>query len=295
MNSKLLFASQAAAAVALIVTIIGLGAIMEQSRFDQEKAIALKTRSDQSRKDFEASRREQIPPLVALAPKAVEDTVFLEAPAASGSGALFLRTDNGKTTEFVWTCAHVVTLESMVVQAGMLEAEQFGEKIPARVVASGNFNNVDVALLVLDHPFKSGGSVKFTFLEPRVGEYVCSAGNALAVHDPPSFFAGIVSAVGRIEEGEYVDQVEMPGYPGCSGAPAFNLKGDCTGLVEARKADGLGFVIPSRSVIRWAREQGYEWALDPTIPLPATIPTYRIAPPISVPNSTQPLPHDYGK
>jgi len=229
-----------------------------------------------------------------LASEVVHESVFLEAPDCAGSGALFSRTDKGVTTSFVWTCAHVVTAESQVVQSGFLSAEMNGEKIPARVVASGNFNNIDVALLVLDRPFKSAGSIKFVNIIPPVGSAICYAGSALAVHDPPSFFAGIISADTRVEEGEVTDQLEMPGYPGCSGAGYFNLKGECIGLMEARKSDGLGFGIPSRNIIRWAKEQGYLWALDPSVPLPEIIPTYRIGPrTISVENSTQG--HDYGK
>ncbi|MGH6855278.1 MAG: Do family serine endopeptidase [Aestuariivirga sp.] len=123
-----------------------------------------------------------------------------------------------------------------------------GTEYQATVI--GTDPKTDLALIKIkgDKPFNF---VKFSEIEPRVGDWVMAVGNPFGLGG--SVTTGIVSARGRdIGSGPYDDflQIDASINRGNSGGPAFNLQGDVIGINTAIFSPsggsvGIGFAIPA--------------------------------------------------
>ena len=101
----------------------------------------------------------------------------------------------------------------------------------------------------------------------RVGEWVVSLGNALALKGGPTVTIGIISALGRTiqsETGEHfynLIQTDAAMNDGSSGGPLVNLEGEVVGINQSilRQAEGMAFAINGADalpVIRSLLEHG---------------------------------------
>lgn len=91
----------------------------------------------------------------------------------------------------------------------------------------------------------------------RVGDWVISIGNALALKGSPTVTLGIVSALGRTvptEAGTFYDMIQTDAAinTGSSGGPLVNLKGEVIGINQALlpRAQGVGFAQSAASAKR---------------------------------------------
>lgn len=114
----------------------------------------------------------------------------------------------------------------------------------------GNDPRTDLAVLRTEEkgPFPFVGFAKST--KPRVGDWVIAIGNPFDLGTTVT--AGIVSAVGRDTNDQYVDflQIDAPINRGNSGGPTFDLYGRVIGvnsqiLSPTGGSVGIGFAIPA--------------------------------------------------
>lgn len=128
----------------------------------------------------------------------------------------------------------------------------------------GRDPRTDLALLKVQSD-KALPFVKFSAIQPRVGDWVVAIGNPFGLGGTVT--AGIVSARGRdIGAGPYDDflQIDAPVNRGNSGGPTFNLDGEVIGINTAIFSPsggsvGIGFAIPAslaESVVAQLRKDG---------------------------------------
>ncbi len=138
----------------------------------------------------------------------------------------------------------------------------WGLKLNARVV--GTDQATDLALLKVEHdeplPFVTWGDSEAA----RVGDWVMAVGNPLG--QGFSVSVGIVSARGRVLQGNYDDYIQTDAAinRGNSGGPLFNMDGEVIGVNTAILSPtggsiGIGFAMSSKvasRVIEQLREYG---------------------------------------
>jgi S1-C subfamily serine protease len=117
----------------------------------------------------------------------------------------------------------------------------------------------DLAVLSVDAPAHEFRPIEMSDSSTlRVGEMVAAVGNPYGLVD--SITTGIVSALGRTLTEQYtgsyeianVIQTSTPINPGNSGGPLLNYDGKVVGITTAaiQSSEGLGFAIPSNTIIR---------------------------------------------
>ena len=124
-----------------------------------------------------------------------------------------------------------------------------GKSYDARIVGADAVT--DLAILKID----AEGLATATFANSdglRVGDWVLTMGNALALKGGPTVTLGIVSALGRTittERGQFYDLIQTDAAinNGNSGGPLLNLNGEVVGINQAMqtRAQGMGFAISS--------------------------------------------------
>ena len=124
-----------------------------------------------------------------------------------------------------------------------------GETYDARVV--GQDRVTDLAVIKIE----AEGLPTATFAntdELRVGDWVMTVGNALALKGGPTVTLGIVSALGRTinaQDQEFYDLIQTDAAinDGNSGGPLVDLNGEIVGINQAilRRAEGMGFAVSS--------------------------------------------------
>ena len=89
----------------------------------------------------------------------------------------------------------------------------------------------------------------------RVGDWVITIGNALALKGGPTVTLGIISALGRTittDRGSFYDLIQTDAAinSGNSGGPMVNLNGEIVGINQAilREARGVGFAVRTSAV-----------------------------------------------
>ena len=148
------------------------------------------------------------------------------------------------------TDGHIVTSQHLV--QGSTEIKVYlsdGKTYDASVVGQDKLS--DLAVIKID----AEGLPTATFGnsdELRVGDWVLSVGNALALKGSPSVTLGIVSGLDRtitIENGTYYGLIQTDAAinKGNSGGPLINLQGEVVGINQAvlRDGTGMGFALSS--------------------------------------------------
>jgi len=144
---------------------------------------------------------------------------------------------------------YAVTNNHVVQDADQVSVKmKDGTEYQAKVI--GTDPKTDLALIKIDSdkPFQF---VKFSEVEPRVGDWVMAVGNPFGLGGTVT--TGIISARGRdIGSGPYDDflQIDASINRGNSGGPAFNMEGDVIGINTAIFSPsggsvGIGFAIPA--------------------------------------------------
>ncbi len=172
---------------------------------------------------------------------------------SSGQGSGFLISADG----------YAVTNNHVVDKASTVEVTfDDGKSYPAKVI--GVDPRTDLALIKIEGP-GNFPYVKFSDVQPRVGDWVLAVGNPFGLGGTVT--AGIVSARGRdIGAGPYDDflQIDAPVNKGNSGGPTFNTEGSVIGVNTAIFSPsggnvGIAFAIPAetvKAVIAQLRDKG---------------------------------------
>ncbi len=186
----------------------------------------------------------EIPDVVAKVDPSV--VTIAVGPGGIGSGVVY------REGGFVITNAHVVG-DAKQVEVELAD----GTRTPAEVLATDEITD----LAVLRTERRDLPAVKFSTVQPRVGELVLAMGSPLGFQN--SVTAGIVSGLGREIPGaaaqgarSLVDLVQTDAAisPGNSGGALVNIAGEIVGINEAYIPPGagavnLGFAIPAVTVI----------------------------------------------
>lgn len=196
---------------------------------------------------------------------AVRQTALVESPTGWGTAVMVKRlNDEGAVRWFAFTAEHVVK-DAPVVKLHIVlwnNGVRVGRTVfTARVLAKDD--HVDVALLSVactDDAFSPADFASEAVLPP--GEPIYAVGNFLGDICPGSLSIGIISAIGaNIPRWKTVDQSSATAFPGASGGPTFNSKGQVVGIVVGSNNTTLNFFVPVRSLCDWARENGLLWAI----------------------------------
>ena len=160
------------------------------------------------------------------------------APAGAG---FYYSVNNGKTSPFIITAAHVVK------KAKSIEIINFsGEKATATLHAFDEQRDIAVLRTNL-----YGRSIEINLDKPEIGSHVCAIGNSFGLGT--SITCGIVSALNRRNIGinmiEDFIQTDAAVNPGMSGGALVDPQGRLVGLINGiftKKADidaGVNFAI----------------------------------------------------
>lgn len=178
---------------------------------------------------------------------------------------------------YIWTAAHVVS-DDHGGWLGTISIYRPGDhpftrdgavKLEAKLVAvPKGYGYYDVALLEAINPPSTYpvGSVKFWLDDtlPTTGSPVLSVGNYDGWSYPLSVDYGAVSYVGRLHEGEVLDQLTVLCYGGASGGPVFSAEdGRVIGLmVRSLCPKRITWMVPVRQIRQFAKAYQVEFALE---------------------------------
>ena len=177
--------------------------------------------------------------------------IMVSSPAGDGQGSGFVYDMEGR----IITNNHVVE-GAEEIQVTFLD----GTIVEATLVGTDPYS--DMAVIDVDVPESILEPVEFTSSsELLVGEQVIALGNPFGLEN--TMTEGIVSATGRQMDapGNYaiidVIQTDAAINPGNSGGPLLNSEGSVVGmntaiLSETRQFSGIGFAIPSDTILREA-------------------------------------------
>lgn len=154
---------------------------------------------------------------------------------------------------------HIITNNHVVENAEDLQVRTFdGDEYSASVVGSDPFSDLAVIEVEADEELTAisfGNSD-----ELRTGQWVLAFGSPLSEDLNNSVTAGIVSALGRLQQtsgqgAQNYIQTDAAINPGNSGGPLVNLRGQLVGINTAIASQtggyqGIGFAIPSNTVER---------------------------------------------
>jgi hypothetical protein len=232
-------------------------------------------------------------------------SVTIKAGSARGSGTLVTREVGNDTVTFVWTAAHVVngmrttrkittadgTMKTLVeykdvqiVQEQQQDGRRVGEvQYDCKVlkVSDADYGH-DLAILMVRRrgAYPVSVSAKFHTEKnyiPPIGAEIAHCGSMLGQFGANSYTEGVLSQTGRTLDMEGAnrqtfDQVTTVAFPGSSGGGMY-LKdsGVYVGMLTqgVTRSQGFNFLVPIRRMHEWAAEVGIEWALDPSVPMPA--------------------------
>ncbi|MCX8205030.1 MAG: trypsin-like peptidase domain-containing protein [Candidatus Nezhaarchaeota archaeon] len=183
----------------------------------------------------------------------VKDSVVMvrsKSPQLQAQGSGFIYNFSGRLV--VVTNYHVVA-EAAEVTVRLAS----GDEYLATVLGSDPY--ADLAVLSVNAPLDKLKPLEVVSSSTlRVGDVVIAVGNPYGLVG--SLSIGVVSALGRTiaveQAGGYpianVIQTTTPLNPGNSGGPLLNLRGQVVGVTTAivRDSQGLGFAIPSNTILR---------------------------------------------
>jgi len=223
-------------------------------------------------------------------------SVTVDTPSSIGSGVAFTRKDaTGKDITFIWTVGHVICYHiepdsiltlvvpsntngfylyytNLIVYQNISVNGQFvyQTNAPVKIIKSSpNEIGQDLAVLQVEGKFFNKNSVVFDLSGniPKLGEPLYGVSSPYG--EDRSFSTGVCSGVGRNIDDLIFDQSTLIVHPGSSGGGVYSTDGKCIGLSVVMKADGVNYFVPIRRMQQWAKKEGIEWALDPSIPMPS--------------------------
>jgi len=158
---------------------------------------------------------------------------------------------------------HIITNYHVVENADQLSVRmQDGTQYDAEVVGTDAFSDLAIISVDADEDLTAisfGDSNQL-----RTGQWVLAFGSPLSPELNNTVTAGIVSAVGRLQQtagqgAQNFVQTDAAINPGNSGGPLVNLRGELVGINTAIASNtggyqGIGFAIPSNTVKRVATQ-----------------------------------------
>ena len=220
-------------------------------------------------------------------------SVTVKSGSGQGSGVLFTR---GEHT-FVWTAAHVVDNlrktrtvtvngstktvvefdDAAIVQEFKEGGRRIGEtKMDAQIIRYSDADyGEDLALLLIRKSNFTQVTTRFYLDDeiPEIGTNLYHVGSLLGQFGSNSLTTGVIAQTGRVLElgkGTVFDQTTATAFPGSSGGGVFLQKdGRYVGMLVRGAGEGFNFIVPVRRLRAWAKSANVEWAVDPTIALPA--------------------------
>lgn len=205
-------------------------------------------------------------PTVELARQSQANTVLVIASEGQGSAVIIKR---GRMV-FAWTANHVVAEDTVVkLKVFSRVAGHIAGETTYNATVLGRDAATDCALLWVDCPAFAFAGAEFAHARPLpVGTPVFSVGNFLGSAFHGSVTAGIVAQVG-VSPGERLvgwpwevcDEITAPAWPGASGGPCFNAKGQVVGFVVGGIGPTLGVMVPVRALEAWAEQAGFSWGV----------------------------------
>ncbi len=184
------------------------------------------------------------PWVVSITVEALTEGVFLNF-SSDGAGSGFIVRPDG----------YVVTNAHLIEGATDIKVHlDNGETYEAAVVGQDALS--DLAILKIDaNELPSAVFASSDHL--RVGDWVLSVGNALALKGGPTVTLGIVSGLGRTirtQSGSYYDLIQTDAAinQGNSGGPLVDMDGHVVGINQAvlRDATGVGFALGASTAAR---------------------------------------------
>lgn len=223
-----------------------------------------------------------------------KNCVTVRSNDSSGSGAIVVRTVDGKKIAFVWTAYHVIDglrevktilqggiekkvvtyRDAQIVQEQIYDGSMVGDmKLHCKVLATSQ--QTDVALLQVRLPDFYKGGVEFVLdgsVTP-VGTklYHCGSPSGQELgHN--SITPGIIAANGRMFDGLPYDQTTCSALPGSSGGlVAREDNGLYVGMLTLgiRGSDTFNYIVPVRRIIEWVVKNNLQWAIDAKAKVPS--------------------------
>lgn len=205
-----------------------------------------------------------------------------------GSGFMVSRKRGNDTIHFVWTAAHVILnseiTKSVIDSSGKISFVTHYDDVYIQhdIVENGRIvgQNVytgeiirfsscvrgeDLAILQIrkrNLPLK-GISFYSKDKIPNRGLPLWHVGSILGKSCFNSTSDGVISSVGRIDDGKIFDQASIPAYNGSSGCGLYlKSTGECVGMVLQRcEAPNIIRYKPVREIEKWATKTNCLWAV----------------------------------
>ena len=214
-----------------------------------------------------------------------------------GSGVIFTRKDEkGNIVNFVWTAAHVVdnlrTERKVVVGGTLRTVVEFKDAKIIKVIRQGGrvvgrleldaevvkysdaVDGHDLALLKIRRYNFITDTVVFNLDDaiPLLGTELYHVGSLLGQFGSNSMTDGIYSQTGRVFpelNKKIFDQTTVAAFPGSSGGGVY-LKSDSryVGMLVRGAGETFNFIVPTRRMKQWAKDNDIMWALDPAVAMP---------------------------
>lgn len=191
----------------------------------------------------------------------IATTVTVITPdGGSGTGTIVRK---GVRT-YCWTAHHVVDghKKVQIYQKIIDQKTGFYKEVAtgATVVFSTDTKDCDIAILEVHDGGRWPVSARFAEEGPAMGDRVHHIGSFLGVNGTGSISRGNIAHIGRNRQ---LDQVSIIAFPGSSGGPLFNNRGEVTGFVVQYIPDrqGIWLYVPIRKIRDWAKRHNKEWAL----------------------------------
>ncbi len=192
------------------------------------------------------------PAVVSIAPSSSPDLSKERFRNPRGAGSGVIVSPDG----FIVTNNHVVG-DAEVVEVRIHD----GTKYEGRVV--GKDSDTDLALIKVSPRGRIPAATLGNSEEVKIGQWALAVGNPFGLDRTVTL--GVVSGIGRqdinLSRYENYIQTDSSIFPGNSGGPLFNLKGEIIGINTAviNSVQGIGFAIPSnmvKQVVHQLRVQG---------------------------------------
>lgn len=215
-----------------------------------------------------------------------------------GSGTLVAVNVEGKTINFVVTCAHVVkqlreteevvdpksgTKRTIVRFKDCALVKEFRED--GRKVGSTNIDcavmkfddKEDIAILkVRKKNYESKSIVFYPDSDPpKIATDLLHCGSLAGSLGAHSVTPGMVAQVGRVIDGvgnnKVYDQTTVVATGGSSGGAVVRREdGAYVGMISigVRTGDNFNFMVPIRRIHEWSKKAGVEWIFNPTVKSP---------------------------
>ena len=151
---------------------------------------------------------------------------------------------------FVDRKGNLVTNHHVLEGAWSAKVRAFdGKEYPVKLVVAEK-EEADLVKVLVDIPENAVEFVQVAKIIPEVGERVLVVGSPMGLEQTVS--EGIVSAIRDIPTIGKIFQISAPLFPGSSGSPVLNMKGEVVGVTtyQVIELQNLNFAVSGEQVLR---------------------------------------------